>query len=100
MGRSKPLNIGANHFDSQKEAIETVKELLNGQPLKVPIPEPGHTLLSNLLSRHPRAAEKIGPGISHFTVEPAEHGTRCFYLTRIDGTKTDFSYFKCVRGSE
>jgi len=27
-------------------------------------------------------------------------GTRCFDLTRYDGTKTDFSYFKCSRGSK
>lgn len=48
------------------------------------------------VSRRPHAAKKAGAGIKHFTVEPATHGTRCFYITRADGSKTDFSYFKCV----
>jgi hypothetical protein len=49
---------------------------------------------------HPRAKEKIGKGIDHFTVEYSVRGRRCFCLTRIDGTKTDFSFFACVQGSE
>lgn len=88
------------HFRTQKEANAFIRQLLNSQPLKVPMPEPHHSFLSALLVLHPRAAEKIGAGIKHFTVEPARRGTRCFCLTRIDGTKTDFSTGKCVRGRE
>ena len=100
MPRSKPLTIGEKSFATQSSANLFIKELLNSQPLKVTIPEPHHSFLVALISRHPRSKEKIGPGIIHFAVEPALHGTRCFYLTRIDGSSTDFSYFKCVRGSE
>jgi hypothetical protein len=100
MPRSKPLTIGGNYFATQKAVNLFVQELLNRQPLKVAIPEPDHSFLCALISRHPRAEEKIGGGIAHFTVERAAHGTRCFYLTRVDGTRTDFSYFKCTRGDE
>jgi hypothetical protein len=100
MPRSKPLTIGGQHFQTQKAANLFLQELLNGQPLKVAIPEPHHSFLCALISRHPRAAEKIGGGIDHFTVEPATYGTRCCYLTRVDGTRTDFSFFKCTRGDE
>ncbi|MFP5210842.1 MAG: DCL family protein [Acidobacteriota bacterium] len=68
--------------------------------MKTPIPEPHHSFLCALLVRHPRATEKIGAGIHHFTVEPAAHGTICFYLTRVDGTRDDFATGKCVRGEE
>ncbi len=98
--RSKPLTIGDTRFESQKAANEFIKDLLHSQPLSTPIAGPDHSFLCALLSRHPRAAEKTGMGIRHFTVEAAEYGTRCFYLTRIDGTKIDFSTFKCVRGQE
>jgi ABC-type antimicrobial peptide transport system ATPase subunit len=98
--RSKPLTVGRKSFATQKAANLYIQELLNSQPLKMPIPEPHHSFLAALISRHPNAAEKIGAGIRHFTVEFAVHGTRCFYLTREDGTRTDFSYLKCVRGSE
>lgn len=99
MGRSKSLSIGEKHFETQGAANLFIKELLNSQPLKVKIPEPHHSFLCALLARHPEAAEKIGVGIGHFTVEPAVHGTRCFYLTRVDGSRDDFSCGKCVRGS-
>lgn len=100
MPRSRPLIIGGRHFETQKAANLFIQELLNSQPLKTPISEPDHSFLCALVSRHPHAAKKAGAGIKHFTVEPAMHGTRCFYITRADGSKTDFSYFKCVRGQE
>lgn len=100
MSRSKPLTIGGKHFETRKAANLFIQELLNGQPLRAAIPEPHHSFLCALISRHPSAAEKIGSGTGHFTVEHALHETRCFYLTRFDGTRTDFSYFKCMRGNE
>jgi len=100
MARSKPLTIAGKSFETQKAANFFIQELLNSQPLKVTIPGPHHSFLMALISRHPHATEKIGSGVKHFTVEYAQHGTRCFYATRVDGTRTDFSYFKCVRGSE
>jgi hypothetical protein len=100
MGRAKPVTIGERSFGTRNDANGFIQELLNDQPLKVAIPEPHHSFLCSLISRHPHVTEKVGPGIQHFTVEPALHGTRCFYLTRVDGTKTDFSYLKCVRGNE
>lgn len=96
----KPITIGDKIFKTQKAANEFIKGLLNGQPLKTPIPEPDHSFLCALMALHPRSAEKTGAGIRHFTVEPAMHGTRCFYVTRTHGTKVDFSTFKCVRGRE
>jgi hypothetical protein len=98
--RSKPLTIGETSFESQKAANHFIQELLNGQSWKIPIAEPHHSFLCDLVARHPRAAEKVGTGIHHFTVEPAMGGTRCFYVTRADGTKVDFSTLKCVRGQE
>ena len=100
MAKCKAVSVGTQHFNKQKDADFFVRELLNGQPLKVAIPEPHHSFLCALIALHPRAAEKIGCGIAHFTVEYALHGTRCFYLARVDGSKTDFSYLKCIRSRE
>lgn len=100
MGQSKPITIGNKLFKTQSEANAVIKELLNSQPLKTPIPEPHHSFLRSLLDLHPRAKAKIGAGLKHFTVEHAKGGTRCFYITRVDGTRDDFSTGKCVRGSE
>lgn len=101
MGRNKPVSIGNWHFETQGEAVAFIQKILNKQQLMTPIPGvDSNSFLRSLVQLHPRAAEKIGVGIQHFTVEPAKGGTRCFYITRIDGTRTDFSFMKCVRGRE
>lgn len=98
MGRAQQLTIGKRHFETCNAADRFVEALLYGQALKVAIQEPDHSFLTALISRHPRAQEKIGKGIDHFTVEYSVRGRRCFCLIRIDGTKTDFSFYECVRG--
>jgi hypothetical protein len=51
-----------------------------------------------LLSRHPRADEKIGVGIAAIRVEPDPvWGGGMFVAERRDGSTTDFSYRKCLQ---
>ena len=99
MSRTKPLTIGGHYFTTQKDAIFFVQRLLKTEPLAT-VREPFHSFLSDLISRHPRAAEKIGKGIDHFTIGTGLYGTICFYLHCVHGTRTDFSYLKCLRGEE
>ena len=99
MGRGQQVTIGQISFETRNAAVRFLEDLLYGQSLKVPIPEPHHSFLTALISRHPLAKKKIGKGIDHFTVEYSVRGGRCFCLTRTDGTKTDFSFYECVRGS-
>jgi hypothetical protein len=100
MSRGKQLTIGQRSFETRNAARRFVHDLLYDQPLKATIQEPHHSFLKALISRHPRADEKIGKGIDHFTVENSIRGGRCFCLTRTDGTKTDFTFFECVQGRE
>ena len=91
MGKAKPLLIGRIAFDTQNEAREFIREVLNtatwGAPLKGDI----HEFALNLLDRHPRATEKIGCGVSYVTVDSDSNGDRCFYIHRTDGSKHDSS---------
>lgn len=53
--------------------------------------------LVELLHRHPHADRKIGPGIRRIGIwNVPPWGKRGFYIERIDGTRTDFSYPKCL----
>jgi hypothetical protein len=49
-----------------------------------------------LLDRHPQAPEKIGQGVAGFSVQTTAMGTRCFFVHRVDGSSTDFSYHSCT----
>lgn len=94
---AKPLTIGTRIFDTQAAAVESIREVLYRHPLQVPIEGPDHAFLLDLLSKHPHATEKAGAGVKHFTVEKAKGGTQCFYITRVDGSRSDFSFMKCLR---
>ena len=72
--------------------------MLYRHALLEPIAGDDNAFLLELLKKHPRAVEKIGAGVKHFTVENAKGGTRCFYVIRADGSRSDFSFMKCLRG--
>ncbi len=56
-----------------------------------------HLFLLDLVSGHINSSDKAGVGIKNFFVQIApEHGTTCFWLERVDGTKTDFGVKACI----
>jgi hypothetical protein len=96
MGRGKQVNLGSINFDNQSIAKEYFRAMLNRHI-------PGETVsaedalhLGNLFMRHPEYPNKVGSGVDHFEVMPADYGTQCFCAVRIDGSKEGFSYIKCV----
>lgn len=90
--------IGSHKFATTSDARGYIKVVLNRLPMLEPITGDDHDFLVALLKTHERAAEKTGVGVKHFTVEPSKGGTRCFYITRVDGTRDDFSTGKCLKG--
>lgn len=52
--------------------------------------------LCDLIEKHPRSKEKFGSGIKRIFRGKTKHGANCFWIERIDGTKEDFSYRKCI----
>lgn len=106
MGRSKPLQVHDLVFTTQKDALAYFKTLLHNSPDHQKISGINHLRLVGLLKRHPEADQKIGAGIDSFHAGLAKDigdggfRTRCFYVARIDGTSTDFSYIHAVRGQE
>lgn len=57
-------------------------------------------LLLDLLAIHPEAENKIGAGVSHFSVttDNVFGRTRHFVVHRLDKTSTDFSFHACIDG--
>lgn len=64
----------------------------DGEPLR----GKDRRLVLALLKRHPRAAEKIGPGVEAIVVDQFVGGARCFFVIRTDGRAEDFSIYKCL----
>jgi hypothetical protein len=98
MGKGVTIEIGENIFPTKKKALEFYKQILNSYEPNNELSDEDFDLVFNLLKIHPNSVQKVGAGISKLTVERDEYNTKCFHLTRIDGSKEHFSYMKCING--
>lgn len=71
------------------------REACNGVRLQ---PEDEKFILEKVLENHPEKQSKVSSAIDYITVDKHEtfQDTRCFYVVSTDGSRADFSYFKCL----
>ena len=99
MSKAKPVDLGLIQFPSQAEAIQHFREMLSRSSTDDFVSKEDSRYLIALLSRHPSAEKKVGPGIVGFFVRKNPHYHQNeFWIDRIDGSQIDFSYLKCIRG--
>lgn len=87
------LVVGSRVFTSRAAAVRYCQHILNNYQ---PDPETDAFLYS-LLLRHPDSTQKIGQGVASFSVRASGYGGVCFWLTRVDGTETDWSFHTCLK---
>jgi Protein of unknown function (DUF3223) len=98
---AKPVTIGIYSFKTKAAAKDFIRDTRDRYPQDgVRIQGSDEVFLHSLLALHPEASDKIGSGISHFTVEtdPEFRRTRHFTIHRTDGSSTDFSFNACLDG--
>ncbi len=95
--KRKLIEISGKKFTFQKDALHFFKIMLNRVRSNQTITGGDHDMLLALIERHPEAVQKIGKGVKRFFKSPTDMGTSCFWIERIDGTKTDFSYITAVK---
>jgi hypothetical protein len=99
MPKKIPIDVGCQHFASQKDATNYIREILWAhKPGDYVIASQWIDDLTALLNRHPEAGQKIGVGLRAFLVDKDESGSQCFWLERTDGSRTDFSFHACIKG--
>ena len=99
---ARVYTLGTATFLTFNSAMMAMRDVLYKYDLGEQVVGGDHEVLQVLLQQHPEAERKIGPGVSHFTVDNAPAGedgerrilTRCFFLHRVDGSVSDFSYLK------
>mgnify|MGYP001055084577 CR=1 FL=1 len=93
------VNIGNQEFRSYTEAKRHAKNILNQHSIGRDVePEEMCFLVDALRLRGKRGLEKIGCGVSRIYINHNQYGHRGFFIERIDGSHTDFSYIKCFTG--
>ena len=76
-----------------------VNRLVGRYETEVDLSAEDFDFMLTLLLSHENSTEKIGPGVKRMWLQSTRYGNKCFWLERLDGTKTDFSYYKCLTAS-
>jgi len=72
-----------------------IAEFVRNSPTNQPIK---NSELMEVLSGHYDWDSKVGCGISHLEVREARYSTKCIWIVRVDGTETDISWHKALKG--
>lgn len=93
------IEIGPFSFKNWGDASKFAKEVLNKHRLGEEVTNHEKDfLIAALHLRGQRGLEKIGCGVRRIWVDNNEFSGRGFFLERIDGSITEFSYLKCFSG--
>jgi len=95
---AKPFTIGVHRFAKKGDAAAFLQAILHRYDVGDRVSAADEEVLRAALALHPEADEKIGCGVTHFSVRTADFGTKCFWINRPDGTTEKFSYIACIRG--
>ena len=96
-----PVKLGPKTFDTPEDAIKYISWLLNTVTMHQDLNDYERLVVEGMLRRgHEDAEKKIGEsGIKSIQVKVhQEHDSKCYYVVRNDGSRSDFSYRKCVEG--
>ena len=93
--------VGETLFRTKKELKSAVRTVLCAYEPGTRVSQPHFDFLLSLLSYHPEAKEKVGPGVVAFEVRsvPGYEEASCFWAIRSDGTEVAWSYNKVINGS-
>lgn len=92
---AKPIHIGNRLYKTKKSAGDAVRDILYAYQIGDTISDEHACFMAHLLELHAEREQKIGAGIASFQVEQ-NIGSRGFWITRVDGTRTDFSFLSCL----
>lgn len=95
---AKPLTVGSLQFTKRGDANAYFRDMLNRYDLGDKLSASDEDIVRALLALHPKSDEKIGCGVTHFSVRSAEFGSKCFWVNRSDGTTEKFSFATCIKG--
>jgi hypothetical protein len=97
---AKQIIIGSLIFLSKKKAEDFYRDIRDKYAIGQQTSDEHTRLLIDLINIHPEAEQKIGLGISHFSVGIDEHygTTKHFVIHRIDGSSTDVSFLQAIKG--
>lgn len=99
--RQRGYWINGELFARKSDVLDRCRCILYGTKIGERVSDDSFKFLAALISFHQSADDKVGAGIDFITAEqnPQYPTTRGFWIHRVDGSKTDFSFIECVSPS-
>lgn len=104
---SKPVTLPSRTFPTRTAALEFCRRLHNEKyTVGAVITDPDDdAVLRDLVALHPRADEKVGPGVAEFYIDyvssgdrpHVRHGLTGIWIRDTDGRSRDFSYNTAIK---
>ncbi len=95
--RENTYIVNGERFATKKSLQNRIRGILYGYRDGDTISSADLDFMSDLLTFHQRYEQKCGVGIWYMTVRKNPvYGTMGFWLTRLDGSETDFSFMECL----
>lgn len=92
------IQIGEKTFATKEEAKKAIQEILYRYKPRQEFSSEDAEFIADVVSLHPEADKKIGPGIKAvFACNVEGYSSRGFFLKRSDGSTEQFSFNKCLR---
>lgn len=96
-----PIKIGNEYFKSKDKATRRVQSILNNTEKYSAgdsLGEDDFLFIRSLLDLHSESAAKVGCGVASIQIQKNSTNPkyREFWITRKDGTRTEFSYIHCL----
>ncbi len=95
MPKQKPIIVHDIVFPSKVAAKNAIRPILYRYPIGGTLNDDDAYFMLGVLKLHPDAETKIGCGVASFHIVKTPYN-QCFGLTRVDGSRTDFSYDSCL----
>ena len=101
MAKRECIHVAGISFSGKTALRAHASSVLARWKMGIAIEGADFEFLLGLLDRHPHAEQKIGPGVERIWVgiPPGWPMQRGFWLRRIDGSETDWSFLECVKAS-
>lgn len=100
MGKAKPVKLQTREFATRSEAKVFFREILYRYVPGDQVNGTDARHLAELFLRHEHYAEKSKGGFATFGVTAADYNTQCFCLIRGDGSREEYSFDRCIEGSD
>lgn len=99
--KRRTMKVYGEIFKTKKALRERIRGIRHKYADNERLNDADFGFMLDLLNNHEHRAEKIGRGVESMTVRtnPVYKINRGFWLTRTDGTSTDFSYEMCLRST-